>query len=240
VTDLSNVFIPPTTRTLTDQVVRQLRTQIILGHLPPGEQLVEQRLAAQLQVSRSTVREALRRLEAESLVETTSHRGSKVARIDLTDAHDICEVYILLETHAVRQLHLPIDERMRARLERTTEQMRDVRFPDDVDRFIDLDHSFHQTIVAASGQRRLLQIWNSSSALLGILVALSLRYLEIDGPGVAARHEAVVTALVQPDHEIAATALASHYESLADIMQSMAQSDGTERKDGKRFLRLRP
>jgi DNA-binding GntR family transcriptional regulator len=240
VADLRDFMVPPTTRTLTDQVVRLLRTQIILGHLPPGEPLVEQRLAAQLEVSRSTIREAFRRLEAESLVDTTSHRGSKVAQIDLSDAQEICDVYILLETHAVRKLSLPIDADVRTTLSRIVEQMHDVRFPDEVDRFIDLDHAFHRAIVAATAHRRLQQLWYSSSALLGILVALSIRYIEVDGPTVAQRHSAIVSALAGPDTAAAEQALTSHYLSLAEIMQSIARSDVREGKDGERFLRLRP
>ncbi len=215
------VITPPTDRTLTDQVVHQLRKQIILGELPPGERLTEVRLSEQLEVSRSTVREALRRLEAESLVETSSHRGAKVAVLTPDDAVQISEIHSMLGAYAVRQLTLPISDRLREALQQTVDQMHLLHFPEDADRFIELDNQFHRDIFTETRQRRVMQVWSGVSAMLGILVSLSLRVLEINGWEIAQRHDDLVEALTQSDTEIAVQAMVEHYRSNESRLQAL-------------------
>lgn len=208
-------------RTLTDQVVQQLRKQIILGHLPPGERLTEARLSEQLEVSRSTVREAMRRLEAESLIETASHRGARVAFLTPDDAVQISEIHSMLGVHAVLKLELPISDRLRRCLQQTTDQMHDLHFPEDVDRFIELDTTFHRDILAATGERRVLQVWTGVSAMLGIIVSLSLRLFDIEGAEIALRHQEIVEALCQPNSDIAAQSIIKHYRSNESRLQRL-------------------
>jgi DNA-binding GntR family transcriptional regulator len=205
-------------------VVRQLRHLIILGHLEPGERLIETRLAQQLGVARGTVREALRRLEAESLIESVSHRGSRVAQLDLADVFDLCEVRSLLEAQAMHRLRLPLDAEIRDHLQHIVGEMRKLHFPDDADQFIDLDDAFHRGLVAASGQRRLFQAWNSVSSLLSTIVAISLRYITIDSEVTAERHEAIIDALGQTDPDIASEVVADHYRSLVANLARIAES----------------
>ncbi len=208
-------------RTLTDQIVQQLRKQIILGHLPPGERLTELRLSEQLEISRSTVREALRRLEAESLIETLSHRGARVAFLTPDDAVQISEIHSMLGVHAVRHLKLPITSELRERLERTVDEMRFLHFPEDVDRFIELDNTFHHDIFEATGQARVLQVWSGVSALLGIIVSLSLRLYSVEGNEIAERHDEIIEALSQPDMDLATQSIIDHYRSNENRLQRL-------------------
>lgn len=212
----SSNLIPPAHRTLADQVVRQLRKQIILGDFKPGERLTEIRLAKQVGASRGTVREALRRLEAESLVERASHRGSKVATFEPSDAYEICALHALLEEYCVRQVPLPLGVDVRTRLEHIVDEMALLRLPEEVDRFMDLDYRFHLSIVGAPGQRRVVQSWNGLRSLLSVLVALTLRYIDgVDGKRTAERHRAIVEAVSQPNTDVAAEVITMHYRSLA-------------------------
>lgn len=87
---------------LRHQVQDALRSEIVAGHFKPGERLVEQQLCAELEVSRTSIREALRQLEAEGLVEQVPHRGSVVATVSKADALQIYEVRGSLEVLAVR------------------------------------------------------------------------------------------------------------------------------------------
>ena len=82
------------------QVVANLRAAILSGQLRPGERLVETTLAEALQVSRTSLREALRQLEAERLVTITPFKGPTVAVMTPGDARQIYEVRALLEGHA--------------------------------------------------------------------------------------------------------------------------------------------
>jgi DNA-binding GntR family transcriptional regulator len=215
------VITPPTDRTLTDQVVQQLRKQIILGELLPGERLTEARLSEQLEVSRSTVREALRRLEAESLVEMLSHRGARVAILTLDDAIQISQIHSMLGAHAIRQLELPISSRLQRALQRTADEMYGLHFPEDADRFVELDNQFHRDIFAETRQRRVLQVWSGVSALLGIIVGMSLRVVEVEGATIARRHEEIIEALSQADARIAVRSIEEHYQSNVSRLQRL-------------------
>jgi DNA-binding GntR family transcriptional regulator len=204
----------PFERTLTEQVVRVLRKQIILGHLQPGERLVELQISAQLEVSRSTVREAFRRLDNEGLIEISPHRGTRVAIISPSDGIEICELHALLESDVTCHLHLPIDEETWFRLLGHVDEMAQLTFPDDLDRFIDIDHSFHQTMIESAGRPRFEQVWSNLSSLIGVLVAVLMHYVPLDPARTARRHREIVDALSQPDNVVAARVVRDHYESL--------------------------
>jgi DNA-binding GntR family transcriptional regulator len=217
-------------RTLTGRVVRHLRQQIMLGELSPGEHLSELRLAEELNVSRSTVREALRRLESEYLIETIPHRGSSVANLLPSDAIEICQLHAMLESHCLRHLPLPIDEGLRQHLNGLVAQMRRLTFPAGADGFIDLDHEFHGSIVRAANQRWVLYVWSDINALLGIIVTLSIRYLQLDAGTIAGRHQALVDALSHSSGrvEAAAEAAQDHYGSLARMLEDIPRWDERE------------
>lgn len=87
-------------QTLRDIVQERMRTAIISGHFAPGERLVERPLCDQLGVSRTVVRETIRFLEAEGLVEILSNRGPIVARLDWPQAKQIYDIRKQLETAA--------------------------------------------------------------------------------------------------------------------------------------------
>ncbi|MDH0745015.1 GntR family transcriptional regulator [Pseudomonas sp. GD03842] len=87
---------------LRHQVQDALRNEIISGRFKPGDRLVEQQLYTALDVSRTSLREALRQLEAEGLVEQVPHRGAYVASVDAKDAVQIYDVRGALEVLAVR------------------------------------------------------------------------------------------------------------------------------------------
>src|ERR1700693_252173 len=82
---------------LRDQVVTELRQAILSGRLKPGERLVEGRLTDELGVSRNPVREAIRALASEGLIEVTARRGAAVATMTEQEARETIELRALLE-----------------------------------------------------------------------------------------------------------------------------------------------
>lgn len=92
--------VTPVAAPVRAQVVANLRAAILSGQLRPGERLVETTLSEALQVSRTSLREALRQLEAERLVTITPFKGPTVAVMTPDDAEQIYEVRALLEGHA--------------------------------------------------------------------------------------------------------------------------------------------
>lgn len=91
-------------QTVLRQTVEKLRSAILSGHFKPGERLVEAELCQRMNVSRTSVREALRRLEAEKLVTVVPNRGPSVSVISWEEAEQIYQVRALLEGEAAALL----------------------------------------------------------------------------------------------------------------------------------------
>src|SRR5690349_9734612 len=102
---------------LERRVYERLRDDIISGVLQPGDQLVEARLAADLGVSKTPVREALIRLQRDGLVSIEPYRGARVLEPSPDDVREIVELRELLECHVARQLAQTRPERVLRALE---------------------------------------------------------------------------------------------------------------------------
>lgn len=202
---------PPAARTLVDQVIGRVRLAIITGGLPPGEQLTEVRLTRELGVGRSTVREALQRLAAGGLLDEVPHRGHRVRAFDDRDTEEICEVFGLLEAHAARRLTAPPPPAVLERLRELAEQMRDLRYPDELERFFGLDRAFHGEMMRLADQRWLYQAWRNQESLLGPLLVTLNRDQPTDGTTQAERHLELVAAMETGDGELLAAACLRHY-----------------------------
>ena len=92
-----------TPRLVQSQIVSKLREAILTGHFKPGERLVESALCQMINVSRSSLREALRLLEGEKLVLNVPNKGPSVAEISWTEAEEIYSARLLLETEAIAE-----------------------------------------------------------------------------------------------------------------------------------------
>src|ERR1700761_6543790 len=141
--------------TLRDQVVTELGQAILSGRLKPGERLVEGRLADELGVSRNPVREAIRALASEGLIEVTARRGAAVATMSEQEARETIEVRALLEGQnarlAARRQDKQIIRRIEAVLNRGTAAVAAKRF----EQLFDLNQQFHREL-AAAGQNTVL------------------------------------------------------------------------------------
>ncbi len=98
--ETTNLQIPRQAATLRLLVEEKLRSAIASGHFKPGQRLIERELCEQIGVGRTSIREALRQLEAEGLVTTIPHRGPEVSSITADEARQLYEVRALLESFA--------------------------------------------------------------------------------------------------------------------------------------------
>ncbi|HSP74486.1 MAG TPA: GntR family transcriptional regulator, partial [Gaiellaceae bacterium] len=94
---------PPLNRSAGDAAADLIRQAIMDGRLRPGQRLTETGLAKDLGISRTPVREALRVLQTEGLVESTPYQGSTVRTYDVEDLDDMYQLRALLEGHAARR-----------------------------------------------------------------------------------------------------------------------------------------
>ena len=151
-----NEYLP-----LRDVVFQTLRQAILRGELKPGERLMEIHLAQKLGVSRTPVREAIRKLELEGLVLMIPRKGAVVAEITVTDLEDVLEVRMALEELAVKLACRKITEEQLNAMRQREEIFRKSLYGDDVAACAQADMEFHDAIYAATGNSRLVQILNN-------------------------------------------------------------------------------
>ena len=152
---------------LRELVFEKLREAIVDGTLPSGERLMEVQLAEDLGVSRTPVREAIRRLEMEGFVVMTPRKGAYVSGFSLKDITDVFEIREALEALAASLAAERISEEQVADLHRHLELFEKATANHDVEEWVKLDTSFHAVIYNASQNERLVQmitiLWKKSS-----------------------------------------------------------------------------
>lgn len=151
-----NEYLP-----LRDVVFQTLRQAILHGELKPGERLMEIHLAERLGVSRTPIREAIRKLELEGLVVMMPRRGAMVASITEKDLKDVLEVRLTLEILAGEVACERITPELLEELKKAGEEFDRLKDTEDVDRLAEADVKFHEIIYTATGNARLINILNN-------------------------------------------------------------------------------
>jgi DNA-binding GntR family transcriptional regulator len=140
---------------LRDKVAEEIRAAILSGHFKPGDRLIEDRLAEEFGVSRNPIREAMRTLASEGLIEVTARRGAVVASLSAQEAQELLEVRATLEAAnarlASRRRDPVVLDRLNAILQRGTEAIEAGRVTD----LPGLNDAFH-THLAQAGHNRVL------------------------------------------------------------------------------------
>jgi DNA-binding GntR family transcriptional regulator len=144
-------------RTLADEATDRLRDAIRYGQLRPGTRLVERNLAAQLQMSRIPLREAIRRLVDEGLVTKIAHRGTFVYALAEDDIEEISSLRVVLERFVVERVVDRIQPEDVVGLKSIVNEMRTVATMHDFHRLYELDLRFHRTLWEIAAHPLLLE-----------------------------------------------------------------------------------
>jgi DNA-binding GntR family transcriptional regulator len=149
---------------MTARVYQQLHERIVNGELAPGTRLTENNLATTFGISRTPVREALRRLEQDGLVERAA-RGMRVKRRSPQEVLEVYEVRIILEEAAARAAAQNGTELDLARLQQV-HQVLVSSTPDDLDRLMTGNRRFHEQVWSMSHNAALIDLLNRVNALI--------------------------------------------------------------------------
>ncbi len=133
----------------------RLRDAILRGNFKPGQKLDQDEIADVLKVSRSPIREALRTLAGEGLVEVIPHRGAVVAEISLAELEEILTLRGVLEGMAARLAVRQLDDE---RIKTMQVILKELKRATDLDEWLELNHKFHRTIYQAANRPRLLSL----------------------------------------------------------------------------------
>ena len=171
-----NEYLP-----LRDVVFNTLRQAILKGELAPGERLMEIQLAQKLGVSRTPIREAIRKLELEGLVLMIPRRGAEVARISEKSLKDVLEVRRSLEELAIELACQRMTEEDMQALEEAQKAFKAAIDQGDAMKIAETDEAYHDVIYHSTRNKRLVQDEDKRQILQleheKILAALRLRHM---------------------------------------------------------------
>ena len=145
----SSLFIEKNNRTLGDEVTRRLREEILSGRLAPGTPLGQEKLAGQFGVSRVPIREALRVLAGENLVQLESYRGAVVTRLSIEELDELYGIIWGIEIPVVRRAVPAISDEALAEMREIVSQMRTMQR--DAAGWYRLNVRFHRVLMEQSG-----------------------------------------------------------------------------------------
>ncbi|MEN0136545.1 MAG: GntR family transcriptional regulator [Rhodococcus sp. (in: high G+C Gram-positive bacteria)] len=196
---------------LRQQAVHALRVAITSGELAPSSPLVETELSEMLQISRGTLREALRQLQQEDLISTGARGRLCVRHLDANQIRDIFAVRAALESLAVRLL---AEMTNRTAVLESLHHALDVMNVADVglEARIEADLNFHRTMCRLTGNDTLLHSWISLEGSIRMSIMFAGLDRAVGNMGVT-RHKAIVDAIETGDAVLAAQAVRRHMDS---------------------------
>lgn len=202
-----NEYLP-----LRDVVFQTLRQAILRGELKPGERLMEIHLAQRLGVSRTPIREAIRKLELEGLVTMIPRRGAEVAQITEKSMNDVLEVRRAMDALCAELACDRITEEELAQLREACDRFEQSVNTGDVKKIAQADVALHDIIVHATGNQRLIQLVNN---LAEQMYRYRFEYIKdfTQHRHLIEEHRIIYEAIVQKDKETAAQAARTHIDN---------------------------
>jgi DNA-binding GntR family transcriptional regulator len=199
-----NEYLP-----LRDVVFNTLREAILKGELKPGERLMEIQLADRLGVSRTPIREAIRKLELEGLVIMIPRKGAEVAQIKEKDLSDVLVVRCTLEELAIQIACENITKQEIEDLRKALKEFKRALNSKDVTLIAEKDVKFHDIIFHATYNQRLIQILNN---LREQMYRYRVEYLKNQDVYdiLVAEHEGIIEALENKDEKRARELIRQH------------------------------
>lgn len=197
---------------LRDVVFNTLRKAILTGELKPGERLMEIHLANRLGVSRTPIREAIRKLELEGLVIMIPRRGAEVAQITEKSLKDVLEVRRALDALCVELACDRISDGEKEQLKKACDEFARATTTKDATVIAKADVAFHDIIVQATGNQRLIQLINNLSEQM---YRYRFEYIkdEIRHDSLIEEHRIIYESIVRRDREKAAATAKLHIDN---------------------------
>jgi GntR family transcriptional regulator, gluconate operon transcriptional repressor len=211
---------------LPDEAAQMLRESIAAGKLAPGTRLVEADMAQQLGISRGTVREALRMLEGQGLVESIPGRGTYVARFSEQDVEEVYSLRSLLEQEAVRLLTSRATADDLVTMEQALTDMFEAASLGKAADLMDRDLKFHKLIWNLAGHRRLAHVLEDLSSQIQMYLAIDTQ-LYADLVAGIADHQGILDAIRAGSGELAAAKMAAHLKHAAEVVEEFAHRFAT-------------
>lgn len=201
-------------RSLADAVAEILRNRILLGEYDIGEKLTENKIAEELKVSRTPIRDAFRELEKEQLVEYIPNKGCFARGFSLEDMMDIYAVRKAVEQLAIRQVAAHTTDAFLSELKEQLERMRFYTEQNSYEKLLQANEEFHEMIYRMTGSRFIVRIMRTYKEYVHMARRETLKKDE-DLPQIYREHVAIYEALASGDEDEAARATGLHLDGSA-------------------------
>lgn len=196
-------------KSLTSMIFEKIREDILVGEYISGEKIVEAKLAEEFGVSRTPVREALKQLELDGLVDNIPNRGVIVKGISKQDIDDIFAIRIAIEGIAAKWAIERMEESDLEKMKEIFELMEFYTFKKDVDKIAELNTKFHEIIYNATKSRYLEHVLTDFQFFMK-----TTRYKSLSSPGrmesTLEEHREVLDAFMHKDIDRAVKAILEH------------------------------
>ena len=199
--------------TIRDQVLQQVRNLITSNTIPPGDRLYEEKLASEIGVSRTPIREALHTLEREGFLESIPRVGYVVKIPEIEDFEEIIEIRQALESLTAISAAHKLNKSFLKDVENNLKKTYGIIKKGEVDKFMDLNDEFHEIIDKASGKKRICEM---NRRLRDYMYFYRIRNI-IDksiAQRALAAHERIVKAIKNKDEDKIRQEICSHLEGL--------------------------
>ncbi len=204
-------------RPLREIVYEELKREILVGEIAPGTRMMEIELADEMGVSRTPVREAIRKLEKEGLVTIEPRKGAYASDVSIKDMVDVLEVREDLEAMAAAMAAQKVNKDEKQALIEATMEYKEAVESERTEDIIRCDEKFHQLIVNYSGNKTLIQLFSQVQEL-----ALRFRYLYYDDfsryERMPMEHREIEEAILSGDYEKARVAAGEHVKKLKQFV----------------------
>lgn len=212
---------------IAEQVAGVLRNRIVVGEMPSGARIIERLVSAELNVSRTPVREALKLLQADGLIEISRHRGARVTEYTPYEALELFDVIAALESLAAERLATTLSIDTLADLEELHARMLTYHRAGAIEPYFDTNTQIHDMVIRACGNAALEEAHRRVTAR-----ARRGRFLAIMNPArlkqAAEEHEELMVALRRKDSAAAAAIWRTHLlhtgQTLAAVLVERAAS----------------
>jgi DNA-binding GntR family transcriptional regulator len=210
-------------RVLTNTVRASLREAILKGHFEFGERIDQDKIAQELEVSRTPIREALQSLEQEGLVQIRPHYGAFIPIVTPDDVREVYEVRALLESEVVRRVTLLVPEDLLDALDRLQADSQSGLDSGDIAKSFDSDVRFHQTFVDLVDNRLIKDVLDGLTNRISMVRRLAQSKPGVHLPESVSEHRAIIRAIRRRDAEAAARLMARHLSTSSLRIQELAR-----------------
>ncbi len=205
-------------KTLKEEIIEYLRTRIITGELKPGDRVVELDIAKKYDISRGPVREAVRLLEDQGLLEYKKNIGCVVKILSKKELKESHLIFSTLEKLSIKLTNGVIKDEHLKEIEKLVENIKEYVEERDIEKIIQNDYEIHKQILLNAENNKLLELWESmKSSNYAIYYTIIQKNENIINEAYK-KHIDLIEALKEQDAEKSIKEINKHYTEAYNII----------------------